>query len=78
MPPHDWGVTTQKGNTLYVHILKSTDKELFLPVPPQKVAKARMFAGKQSVGVLKSKNGVLLQLPAVPKGVDTIVEVSLK
>lgn len=76
--PRDWGVTTQKGNTLYVHILKYSDKELFLPVAPQKVAKARLFAGKQPVGVLKSKGGVLLQLPAAPKGVDTIVEVTLK
>lgn len=76
--PHDWGVTTQKGNTLYVHILNSLDKELFLPVAPQKVAKARLFAGKKPVGVLKSKGGVLLQLPAAPKGVDTIVEVTLK
>ena len=61
-----------------MHILKYSDKELFLPVAPQKVAKARLFAGKQPVGVLKSKGGVLLQLPAAPKGVDTIVEVTLK
>lgn len=30
--PHDWGVTTQKGNRLFVHILNLQDKALFLPL----------------------------------------------
>ena len=54
------------------------DKALFLPVAAKSVAKARMFADKKPVGVVKANDGVLLQLPAVPTGVDTIVEVQLK
>ena len=76
--PRDWGVTTQKGDTLYVHILNLADKALFLPVAAKSVAKARMFVGKKPVGVVKANDGVLLLLPAVPTGVDTIVEVQLK
>ena len=76
--PHDWGVTTQKGNTLYVHILNYQDKSLFLPITTKRVAKARMFSDKAAVKVLHVAGGVLLSLPSAPKGVDTIVELTLK
>lgn len=76
--PHDWGVSTQKGNTLYIHILKGADKGLYLPVAGKKIAKAVMFDGKKPVTVTKTKEGVALELPTAPKGVDTIVEITLK
>ncbi len=38
--PHPWGVTTQKGNKLYVHILDLKDKALFLPLTGKNVKKA--------------------------------------
>ena len=37
-----------------------------------------MFEGKQPVTVTRTKTGVMLELPAVPSGVDTIVELTLK
>lgn len=49
--PHDWGVTTQKGNRLFVHILNLKDKSLFLPLGNQKVKKAFDFASKKPVKV---------------------------
>lgn len=76
--PHDWGVSTQKGNTLYIHILEWKDKGLFLPIIDQKVIAAKMFADNSKVGIVKTKGGVLLELPYAPKGVDTIVELTLK
>lgn len=76
--PHDWGVTTQKGNTLYVHIMNCQDRALFLPLTERRVASARMYDGHQKVRVSKNVEGVTLELPAVPKGVDTIVELTLK
>lgn len=76
--PHDWGVTTQKGNTLYVHIMNCQDRALFLPLTERRVASARMFDGHQKVRVSKNAEGVTLELPVVPKGVDTIVELTLK
>lgn len=76
--PHDWGVTTQKGNTLYVHIMNCQDRALFLPLIDRRVASARMYDGHQKVRVSKNAEGVTLELPAVPKGVDTIVELTLK
>ena len=76
--PHDWGVTTQKGNTLYVHIMNCQDRALFLHLTERRVACARMYDGHQKVRVSKNAEGVTLELPAVPKGVDTIVELTLK
>lgn len=76
--PHDWGVTTQKGNTLYVHIMNCQDRALFLPLTEHRVVSARMYDGHQKVRVSKNAEGVTLELPAVPKGVDTIVELTLK
>ena len=76
--PHDWGVTTQKGNILYVHIMNCQDRALFLPLTERSVASARMYDGHQKVRVSKNAEGVTLELPAVPKGVDTIVELTLK
>lgn len=76
--PHDWGVTTQKGNTLYVHIMNCQDRALFIPLTERRVVSARMYDGHQKVRVSKNAEGVTLELPAVPKGVDTIVELTLK
>lgn len=76
--PHDWGVTTQRGNTLYVHLLKGQDRGLFLPLANRKVKGARMFADGAQVGVTPVAGGVTLLLPQAPKGVDTIVELQLK
>lgn len=76
VPPHDWGVTTQRGKTLYVHILNLPDKSLFLPV--ENVKKAVMFADKSPVKVTRCPGGVTLSFPAIPSGVDTIVEVTLQ
>lgn len=74
--PHDWGATTQRGKTLYVHILNLQDKSLFLPV--ENVRKAVMYADKKPVAVTRCPGGVTLSLSSIPSGVDTIVEVTLK
>ena len=74
--PRDWGVTTQKGKTLYVHILNLQDASLFLPV--ENVKRAVMFADKSPVKVTRCPGGVTLSFSAIPSGVDTIVKVSLK
>ena len=76
--PHEWGVSTQKGNKLYIHILQWHDRGLFLPITDTKVLKAVMFDGKQPITVTRTKAGVVLELPEVPKGVDTIVELTLQ
>lgn len=72
--PHPWGVTTQKGNKLYVHILDLQDKALFLPLEGKKVKQAVSFADRQPLKFQKCEGGVMLYLPAIPTEVDKVVE----
>ncbi len=76
--PHEWGVTTQKDNRLFVHIMNGKDTGLYLPIDAKKVKSAVMFASREKVAVTKAGSGVTLTLPSTPQGVDTIVEVTLK
>lgn len=75
--PHDWGVTTQKGNRLFVHILNLKDKSLFLPTGNRKVKKAFDFVSKKAVKVEKCDGGVVITLDKVPTDVDKVVEIAL-
>lgn len=75
--PRDWGVTTQKGNKLYVHILKWQDKGLFLPITDHKLSNAKLFKDGTPLKVVKAKSGYLLELPSVPDDIDTVVEVTV-
>ena len=74
--PHDWGVTTQKGNRLFVHILNLPDNGLYLPIT-QKVKKAVAFKDKSSVKFKQDKQGVLLLFDKVPDEVDYVIELTL-
>ncbi len=76
--PRDWGVTTQRGDTLYVHILDWADKALPLPIGNRKVKSASLLAGGATVKTATVPGGVVLLLPQEPKGPDTIVKVVLK
>ena len=75
--PHDWGVTTQKGNKLYVHILDLKDAALFLPLSDKKVKKAVLFKDQSPVRFTKTKAGVLLEFAEVPKDIDYVVELTI-
>ncbi len=74
--PHDWGVSTCKGSKVWIHILNHQDAALWLPLAG--VKGARMWQGGAKVGVRQAAGGTLLQLPAAPQGVDTIIELDMK
>ena len=75
--PHPWGVTTQKGNRLFVHILDLQDKALFLPLEGQKVKRAMDFASRQALKFKRVDGGIVLQLDEIPTEVDKVVELQL-
>lgn len=75
--PHPWGVTTQKGNRLFVHILDLQDKALFLPLEGKNVKKAWTFIGKKALKFQRDKAGVTLYLDEVPADIDTVIELEL-
>lgn len=77
IPVQEWGVTTRKGERLFVHIMNIDSTELFLPLGC-KVKKAFTYADKKPVKVKKTKGGVKLQFDEAPAGVDYIVELITK
>ncbi len=77
IPAQEWGVTTRKGERLFVHILNCSEKELLLPIEC-KVKRAFTFADKQPVKFKKTKEGVRLMFDEAPTGIDYIVELITK
>ena len=74
----EWGVTTRKGNRLFVHIFDLKSQELHLPLSC-KVSKAFAYDSKQAVKFVKSKEGgITLKFDEVPSGIDYIVELITK
>ena len=76
--PRDWGVTTQKGNRLFVHILNLKDDALYLPMEGKQVSSAKLFVDKKPVKFTKVAGGIVLQLGRVPDETVCVVEVELK
>jgi alpha-L-fucosidase len=75
----EWGVTTQKGNKIYLHILNWHDETLTIPKLGKKVVSAKLFKDKRALKFQENDFGVSVN---VPKGnwdeVDTIVEIEVK
>jgi alpha-L-fucosidase len=62
--PREWGVTTRRGDTVFVHVLEWPDRMLSLPALGARVVKASMLKGGERVGVLQTETGVTLTLPS--------------
>jgi alpha-L-fucosidase len=62
--PRPWGVTTQKENKVYVHILDWQDASLELPALPGKVLSAHFLKGGAKAEINENAGGLLLQIPA--------------
>jgi alpha-L-fucosidase len=75
--PREWGVTTAKGNKVYVHVLNWQDETLSLPLS-KKVKAARLFGNKTKVSFMQNEYGLLLKIPASQRNdIDTIIELEL-
>ena len=74
--PHSWGVSTRKGNRLFIHILDWRDNRLYLPLKA-KVKKAFKYADKTPISFQQDKEGVLLKLNETPTDTDYVVELTL-
>jgi alpha-L-fucosidase len=73
----EWGVTTAKGNKVYVHVLNWQDETLSLPLS-KKVKAARLFGNKAKVSFMQNEYGLLLKIPANQRNdIDTVIELEL-
>jgi len=76
--PRPWGVTTQKDNRVYVHLLDWEDESLALPTLPAKIAAARMLVGGAPVTFREDAGGVVLRVAKAGRDLlDTVVVVEL-
>lgn len=75
--PHPWGVSTQKGDKLFLHILDLADLSLFVPMEGVKVKEAKTFASGKRVKVRAADGGYVLTLPERAEGVDYIVQLTV-
>lgn len=72
-----WGVTTRKGDRLFVHILNLQENVLYMPLKA-KVKKAVVFKNRASVNFKQDKEGILLRLPEIPADTDYVIELTIK
>jgi len=77
--PRAWGVTTQKGDTVFVHVLDWDDSVLALPALPRRVKSARLLKGGGPLAVQQSAATLTLTLPeaAARDPYDTVIALEL-
>ena len=74
--PRPWGVTTKKGDRVFVHVFDSPDAALLLPPLPSRVRSATLLNGG-AVEFTSGPSGVILSLPKDRDPIDTIVVLEL-
>jgi len=70
IPPGDWGVTTQKGDKIYVHVLNWSAPLLALAPLPGKITSAHSLLDQATVAFTQNPDGTILNLP--PQGKDEV------
>ncbi len=73
VPPAPWGVTTRKGDRLFVHILQHDTTQLSFTLQ-SRVKEAYKFDNKAPIRFTQQGDEVTLHLDERPSGVDFIIE----
>ena len=78
LAPGDWGVTTHKNHTVYVHVFHWKAPLLALAPLQQKIIRAHNLVSGTAVEFTQDKDGVLLKLLPAAKGeLDRVVVLTL-
>jgi alpha-L-fucosidase len=78
LTPRPWGVTTQKGNKIYLHILDWPDESLVLPRISKQIKSAKFLKDGSRVEFVQNKYGFLVKIPDTARDeYDTIIEIEL-
>ena len=71
--PRPWGVTTQRANRTYLHVLNWPDELLVLPALPKPVKRSALLDGRP-VKLREVDGGLLLELARADRDpIDTVV-----
>jgi alpha-L-fucosidase len=71
--PREWGATTQRGDTIFVHVLNWRDEQLAIPALPSRVTSARMMSTGETVSFEQSGAGITLTLPDTANSPDRVI-----
>jgi len=75
--PGPWGASTQRQETVYVHILQWENESIILPAIKQKITGSSLLTGG-TVQVTQSEKGIEISVPASDRNeLDTIVVLQL-
>lgn len=73
-----WGVTTQKGDKIYLHILDWEDESLVIPRVPGRIVSARFLKNGRKVRFTQNEYGFILAIPKEARDeYDTVVELQV-
>jgi alpha-L-fucosidase len=76
--PRTWGVTTQKGKTVYVHVLNWQDGNLLIPPVGGTIARARFLKTGLKADAKAVPEGVILSIPTdAVDPFDTVIALEL-
>lgn len=76
--PSNWGATTQKGNTIYLHILNLGEENLLLPNFNKKIKSMTYFDDNTNVKFNTTDFGTLVNLPfSKRQQIDTIIKIEI-
>lgn len=75
--PRAWGVTTRRGDRVWVHVFDWPDTELFVPLRGERVRSAVHFGGEK-IAFRQNDEGVVLVLGERPVSTDFIVELTVR
>lgn len=75
--PKSWGVTTQKGNKVYVHILNSEDPSLLIPDFGKKIKGITLFGTGAKLKYKQDAFGIVVSLPKELDETDTILVIEI-
>ncbi len=79
LPPAPWGVTTRRGDTVYLHVLDWDAPLLALPELPAPVRSARLLRTGAPVAFDSVEGGLVLRLPGRPAGtIDEVLVLTLE
>jgi alpha-L-fucosidase len=77
--PKSWGVSTQKGNRIFLHVLDAEDGKIMLPSLEGKIASVTLFHSKEKITFAEGKLGTIITIPAnLATMPDIVLEVTLK
>jgi alpha-L-fucosidase len=75
--PGQWGASTYKDNTIYVHILSWPDEKLLLPPIPKKIIASSVLTGG-TAAVKQGKEAIEISVPKdYRREIDTIIKLEL-